>query len=329
MKLDNKGFAFSTMLYGTLALITIILYLILGIAKGSSDETYFYGDEIQIKLNECVAEEVALENCYSSHSGSCSPTSYHACLGISDSPTEVQGDLIAETLKAKAEVEGSGIVADELVPRRYVYRGSDANNYLKYSNKIWRIVSIEPDGSLKLLDYAYVRIVNWDINGEDNWPTSTLKVFLNGNYLTTIVDVSQIVSGMWKSTIVRPSGSTEGVSMTELNEAYQQQQDDVTSYSQVGILSIGDYANAASKDACRDHILTETGCYSWLSQYKGWTLNINGDSEGNSAFYMDTSGALVDGLVTSAQKVYPVVILDRNNVILMGNGTVDDPYILK
>ena len=48
MKLNNKGFAFSTMLYGTLALITLILYIILGINKGASDEIYFYGDEIQI-----------------------------------------------------------------------------------------------------------------------------------------------------------------------------------------------------------------------------------------------------------------------------------------
>ena len=336
MKLNNKGFAFSTMLYGTLALITVILYVILGINKGASDEIYFYGDEIEAKLNECVYEEVTLENCYSAHVGTCDPTPYHACLGISDSPTEVAGELISETLKTKVVTSGDGLYADFLTNRRYIYRGNSVKNYIKYANKVWRIVSVEPDGSLKLLDYTYNKITQWDTNEQDNWPTSTLKVFLNSNYLTTITDTSKIVSGQWESTIVYPSAGTQGLTIQEYNEQYNNQMSNVTSYAQVGILSVYDYMAASRNTACQQHMTTQAGCTSWLSNFRGWTLNINGDkTNGKYAFHFtssdnpEESNKLGDDLTGSSQKVYPVITLDRNSVLLSGDGSSDNPYVLK
>lgn len=329
MKLNNKGFAFSTMLYGTLALITVILYMILGINQGANDETYFYGDEIQVKLNECVYDEVYLENCYSSNLGSCDATSYHACLGIKDSGSETQGELIAETLKAKEVTSGNGIYADPLIPRRYVFRGSDVNNYLRYSNKVWRILSIEPDGSLKMIDYSLNSTMVWDTNGQDAWATSTLKVYLNSNYLSGITDTSKLVSGKWDATFIRPSASTTGLSIYEFKEQLDDQEDVATSYAQVGLVTAYDYMNAASNNACREHMVTQTNCTSWLSNYKGWTINVNGEASGNQAYYFSNSNGLALDTTSSGHKIFPVVVLDRNSVILSGNGSSSNPYLLK
>lgn len=333
MKLNNKGFAFSTMLYGTLALITVILYMILGINQGANDETLFYGDEIQVKLNECVYDEIYLENCYSSHTSGCSATSYHACLGISDSNSGALGDLIAEKLKEKAL--GSGLYADPNIPNRYIYRGNDVNNYIQYSNKIWRILSIEPNGSIKMIDYKFNSIMNWDTNGNDRWATSTLSNYLNSNYLAGITDTSGLVSGAWVATFIRPSFSTTGLSISEYYEQYQDQESDTTSFAQVGLPTVYDYMNATASDECRNHMMTASGCSSWLSNYKGWTININGeavDSNGNPenrAYYFGDSNKILDAKTDTAQKVFPVVVLDRNNVYQSGTGSATDPYVLK
>ena len=85
MKIDNKGFAFSTMLYGLLAVMIILLMLIFGLYKGSSEEAFYYSSVTDVKLNQCVNEEIALEECYR-NSNSCSVVAYHACLGIEDDP---------------------------------------------------------------------------------------------------------------------------------------------------------------------------------------------------------------------------------------------------
>ena len=35
-------------------------------------------------------------------------------------------------------------------PNRYVYKGINPNNYLKFNNELWRIISFEPDGTIKI-----------------------------------------------------------------------------------------------------------------------------------------------------------------------------------
>ena len=78
---NNKGFAFSTMLYGIFAVILVVLSLIFVLLKSTNDESYYYASKIEEELDECIMEEVALENCYA-QSSSCDTRSYYACLGI-------------------------------------------------------------------------------------------------------------------------------------------------------------------------------------------------------------------------------------------------------
>ena len=334
MKLNNKGFAFSTMLYGTLALIIIILYVILGINQGSNDESLFYGDEIQQKLNECVYEEILLENCYSSHTTTCNPTPYHACLGISDD-TIVYGDLIAETLKSKV-----GVVQDPTNTRRYIYRGDAVNNYLLYSNKLWRIISIEDNGTVRLIDTSFNDTRFWDNDTTKEFANSSIKDYLNNIYLPEISDISKMISGTNVAVALLDNGTT--VTRDEykqaLNAALNEQDSPLVSYSMVSLPTIYDYIVASSNPACFD-LFTSQNCTSWLSEYKSWTINKGKNLKKDYAIYMPFT-ITVNGntetvenskfvITTSVQKIYPVITLNRNNYILSGNGSLEYPYILR
>ena len=331
MKLNNKGFAFSTMLYGTLALITVILYVILGINQGSNDETLFYGEEIQQKLNECVYEEVQLENCYSSHVGTCDPTSYHACLGISDYVDNNMGEIMAETLKTK-----TGVYQDNLVERRYVYRGANVNNYIRFSNKIWRIISIEPDDSIRLIDYTHNENRIWDAT-TSVWGSSTLKEYLNNNYLPEIADSTKLISGKWSAVIIEPVNNAYSA---QDYKTYEEDNDsDIASYAMVGLPSIYDYMNATTAEACRTNMLANRDCSSWLSNYKSWTINKANVTTNNKAYSMPFTVTTNNNVttynnfkindITTANGIYPIIVLNRNNFIKSGSGTVSDPYVLR
>lgn len=78
--LNNKGFAFSTMLYGIFAVILVVLSLIFLLLKSINDESYYYSSKIEEELDDCILEEVALENCFVT-SSSCDTRAYYACLG--------------------------------------------------------------------------------------------------------------------------------------------------------------------------------------------------------------------------------------------------------
>jgi hypothetical protein len=332
MKLNNKGFAFSTMLYGTLALITIVLYAIFDISQASNDNTYYYGKTIEAKLNECINEEIMLENCYSSGSNSCNATSYHACLGISDHAPVTTEPLIAEKLKTYVVNSGEGLRKDPDTTKtnRYVYMGNNVNNYLQYSGKLWRILSVEPEGTLKLVDYTADMTEPWDRNANDLWSSSSLLTYLANEYLGTISDSSKLTSGKWIATYIYPSMSAGNLTIAELSAQDAEQDTGASVYSQVGILSVGDYMKATTTTNCQNNILTATGCSSWLSNYKGWTLNINGEqTDASIAYFFTTGDTMSQDNTAAAHKVYPVIVLSRNSIIESGNGSLSNPYVLK
>ncbi len=335
MKLNNKGFAFSTMLYGTLAIITLVLYAILNIAKSSTDTTYYYGDIIRNKLNECVDEEIQLENCYSTISGTCDTTSYHACLGINDNTSTYTGIIASEKLKDLKVTSGDGLYEDSNSPRRYIYRGTTVNNYIQYSGKLWRIVSVESNGNLKLIDYSNPINIKWhnETNGaSDNleFKNSTLKNSLDSQYIRALTDMSKVTSGRWEAVLIYPSLSVS--THFSLNDYYtlkSNQVEESVFYSNVGILSIEDYMNASTTANCQANLLEATGCNSWIAEYKGWTINLNAEiTSANVAYHFGTNNKLIEENVSSEIDVYPVIYLDRN-IVIDGNGTISSPYIVR
>ena len=46
---------------------------------------------------------------------------------------------------------GDGLYEDSYEPGRYIYRGSNPNNYIEFNNELWRIISKETDGTYKVV----------------------------------------------------------------------------------------------------------------------------------------------------------------------------------
>ena len=46
---------------------------------------------------------------------------------------------------------GDGLYQDQYEPGRYVYRGSNPDNYIQFNNELWRIIAKETDGTYKII----------------------------------------------------------------------------------------------------------------------------------------------------------------------------------
>lgn len=57
----------------------------------------------------------------------------------------------SDTLKAKVVTEGDGLYIDKYNEGRYVYKGGNPNNFIKFNDELWRIISVEKDGTLKII----------------------------------------------------------------------------------------------------------------------------------------------------------------------------------
>ena len=72
-------------------------------------------------------------------------------LGFSFLPPVSAAEMAAEQLKKEVVTSGDGLYADPTVPGRYVFKGANPNNYITIGDDVYRIISVESDGSLKVM----------------------------------------------------------------------------------------------------------------------------------------------------------------------------------
>ena len=54
-------------------------------------------------------------------------------------------------IKVNTVTEGDGLYEDSYETGRYIYRGSNPNNYITFNNETWRIIAKETDGTYKII----------------------------------------------------------------------------------------------------------------------------------------------------------------------------------
>lgn len=342
MNLNNKGFAFSTMLYGILTMMILMLMLIFGLMKYYNDENYYYSSEVELKLNNCVFEEIALENCYSS-GGICDTSAYYSCMGFNTGDYVVENGL-ASVIRDKAVTSGDGLYVDQYNAGGYVFRGNNVNNYIKYAGLDWRIVAVNVDGTLKLIYTGYDKKLPWDVDGTDEWKVSSLNNYLKDDFYAKIIDTSGFLSNAsWNVGWVYPtfykriSGNCDSVDPDEAgavvcDERYSIYTGTKKGEGVIGLLNVSDYYNAAISDDCKNDTFGGHDCSSWLSRYPTWLLNPEGDATSvnpaNRVYRIDEAGTVTLSEITIEQSVVPTVYLD-SMIYVSGDGTASNPYVVK
>ena len=54
-------------------------------------------------------------------------------------------------IKVNTVTEGDGLYEDEYEEGRYIYRGTNPNNYIEFNDELWRIIAKETDGTYKII----------------------------------------------------------------------------------------------------------------------------------------------------------------------------------
>ena len=68
----------------------------------------------------------------------------------------------AEKLKTTVVTSGDGLYLDLYEENRYIFRGGNPNNYIKFNNELWRIVSIESDNAIKIVKSTTLGAYSYD-----------------------------------------------------------------------------------------------------------------------------------------------------------------------
>ena len=190
--------------------------------------------------------------------------------------------------------------------------GEDPNNYIWYSGKLWRAVSVNNDAkTTKLVTQWNISAINYNPDNQTNFEGSYMEEWLNDTtvdgFLGNLRDYEDfiITDAVWDATmddrylggITRPNGTT-------------------TVTAPVGLLNMYEYQS--SYNGGTDGYLNN-GLWWWvLTPYNASNV-CNVSRSGNANSYSPSS----------ARGVRPSINLKSSVRIVDGNGTIENPYRLE
>lgn len=214
----------------------------------------------------------------------------------------------------------------------YVYRGDFVNNFVSIDDVLWRIVKVNPDFSLMLIQYQFDR--NVDYNG--SWDNRYNAAFPNNlgipDYYKSLIRKqlndyysSDILSANLKSKLVLEDICIGERKENDIGRDGKIECSNTLNIDYLSILSTNDYMNASLDTNCKKTVDKTCENYNYLTDYNGsfWLLNTS-----SNMAYKALNGLELSWLERTGWARI-VLNITKNSVYVKGSGTETDPYIIK
>lgn len=242
-----------------------------------------------------------------------------------------------------------GLMTDDFGNIRYI--GKDAKNYVTFNHESWRIIGVF-HGKVKLMKTDVIENRVWDQkgkNGINQWSTSKLVTYLNGNYYDHIEEKSRnmienatyylggasFVDATQKN-IYEKERATKTVNCVvgEREETEKDCPRATTWYGKIALPYVSDYVYAGGKKcnvAFNQLHLGDCIQNNWMAQLKKDQWFLTPSLQGTSYVWgMRATGLLSDQYqVDQKYGVRPALYLKSTVQVVSGKGTKTSPYRLK
>ena len=224
----------------------------------------------------------------------------------------------------------------------YYFKGAVENNYVKFADKVWRIVRINEDGTMRLITQDNV-ISSQKFNSAYNtydkmyYTNSEIKTAVENWYKTNITDKGfdgKVVSGNYfceQAKVVYNTDYTAGGATVATKDNYTPSFDCTTDGNGKGVVSgkvglitidevlfaggvIGSSSNFYLKNGSAYCMMSPAGFYTYNDYARAWGVV--------------SAGRIGDFHVASNYGVRPVINLSADTLVT-GSGTSSDPYVVK
>lgn len=235
------------------------------------------------------------------------------------------------------KVKETGIISDDgsglyEMNGEFVFRGERPNNILKFANHTWRIVKVNKKNEVVLLlADEKVTVARWDDRysevtedntGLNNYKLSRIRNTLKNWYQDNFKDAEKKVIATQTLCVGKRNKDilvSDGV--VECSE--------VLEGDKIGLLPAYDSINASLAPNC---LAGDFACqnYNYMSRLFNktfWTLT--GNSLDTSRVYHVTAGYIRTSNASTNHDLRPVIHLQKNLLYQGGDGTYDNPYIVK
>lgn len=214
--------------------------------------------------------------------------------GTSDSTVYMATSILTDT---PFLTEGDGAYR---ISGNIIYKGEEVNNYVEFSNQLWRIIKIRSDNSIELMLDDYINIMPWN-NVYTKYEKSDIFKYLNEVYINSLNKSLLVNSSVCSDDIT----STSKITCENLN---------IDNY--VNLLDVTSYLNSVQDG--KTFISSENE--------KIWLLNTNSSSK---KIWNTSGNSITTSNPESLYFIKPVITLSSTNILDSGDGTINNPYKVK
>ena len=268
---------------------------------------------------------------------------------IKESASTVNGLIVQNNDIAKEGADGLHQDSDG-----YYFKGNVENNYVMFENKLFRVMRVNNDDTVKMISENFVASFMW--GEESSYKDSNVQNWLNktekehsGIYYDTIVDNKLLKKTEYTEDVLKDgkiisleefnkekeeaekkleeskeevkeeeSKEEEKKPTTKKETKKEEETEEVVEVKKekdyITILTVKDYTLANGKS-------------SYLNNGKMFYLLGLNDEEEN--LYVEEDGSIQSTDSLSGYGIRPVITLKKNTEVVSGSGTKDDPYIVK
>lgn len=229
----------------------------------------------------------------------------------------------------KTVTAGDGLyqIGDE-----FVFRGEAINNYISFANKLWRIIKINSDGSIRMIElkrddsYVWDDRYNTDVdsnNGINDYRVSRIKDTVNSIY-----NDSQEFNDTDKSFIISQNiclgKQTEDSSV--LNGSIECS--DILENQYASLLQVNEYVIASIDNECNSLQDKQCSNYNYMATFPRTFWTITASSE-KSDYAFKINGTPTLSKTANASAVQLVIHISGDVIYDSGNGSEENPYTIK
>lgn len=288
---------------------------------------------------------------------------FQTSINITAKGNIIKVQTTVDDLKQEVVTVDDGLYKDEDENNRYIYRGENPNNYIKFNDELWRIVAIESDNTLKIIrednieQQAFDTVGNrtdgycsqgrapmegcnvygaisgtFDNNGYSGLVSknSYISNYLNNTFYQILNNEQvYIVSHTFKMGPIDYDQTTMGATINEENK--------YTWHGRIGLINVSDFMRSSLDPACTDIVSARNDdlpCrnsnYLVVEDNENiwWTMHaFTGVT--HRPVYISNNGFITSTYAANDTSAYirPVVFL-TSELILEGNGTKNNPYVI-
>lgn len=214
-----------------------------------------------------------------------------------------------------------------------VFRGEKVNNYVSFAGKLWSIIRIDSDGSLRLLEDDIVYTGFWDdrynidrdnSTGINNFELSRLKDGLNKIYYKL-----DMFSDNSKEKIVFKNLCVGKRNINETDNSGNVECSTLTEPMPIGLMNVNEFMVASLDSKCLYATDAQCSNYNYLAKYSKSTWTLNADASNTYKAYKFSGSGFSSSITSNEVGLRLVIYLSDNINYTKGTGTLEDPYVVE